>query len=292
MRHQESPKPKVFRSQATPVLAAQLLSKITDIAGLHSHVPHVSDNTAEAAARLQPALRLFTALTKPPLSDPEATVMDAVRAIEHCNTWTAPGHGLHWNEYVDQFLLDEYTVNAFARRVGYDGFAAVVGYRPDRTPGAVPPPELETIRKDITVPGWGTRIDIRKVASHVTTLKHVYAHHWLVRRLAETEDTLSSGSALAAAFDAERRRVEARVNRLTRLRNAAIHGGPLSESACGTIAGFATTLARQAVTAAIWATITGEHLDTYATRRRDEFQERIRRLTQGGDPMNLFRLTP
>jgi hypothetical protein len=47
--------------------------------------------TAEAAARLQPALRQFTALTKPPLSDPEATVMDAVRTIEHCNTWTAPG---------------------------------------------------------------------------------------------------------------------------------------------------------------------------------------------------------
>jgi hypothetical protein len=82
------------------------------------------------------------------------------------------------------------------------------------------------------------------------------------------------------------------VNPLTRLRNAAIHGGPLSESACGTIAGFATTLARQAVTAAIWATITGEHLDTYATRRRDEFRQRIFNLTQGGDLMNLFRVTP
>ena len=35
---------KVFRSQATPVLAAQLLSKITDIAAAtHPHVPHVSD---------------------------------------------------------------------------------------------------------------------------------------------------------------------------------------------------------------------------------------------------------
>ncbi|WP_425005028.1 hypothetical protein [Mycolicibacterium sp. S3B2] len=248
--------------------------------------------TAEAAASLQPALRLFTALTQPPLSDPEATVMAAVRAIEHCNTWTAPGHGLHWSEYINQFLIDEYTVNAFARRVGYDGFAAVVAYRPDRSLGAVPPPELETVRKDITVPGWGTRIDIRKVVSHVTTLKRVYAQHWLVRRLAETEDTLSSGTALAAAFDAERYRVDCMVKRLTRSRNAAIHGGPLSDAACGTVARFAATLARQAVTAAIWATINGEQLDTYATHRRHEFQQRIQNLTQGGDVMNLFRLTP
>lgn len=248
--------------------------------------------TAEAATNLQPALRLFTALTELPLSDPEATVLAAVRAIEHCNTWTAPGHRLHWNEYINQFLIDEYTVNAFARRVGYDGFAAVVAHRPDRSPGAVPPPELETVRKDITVPGWGTRIDIRKVASHVTTLKRVYAQHWLVRRLAETEDTLSSGTALAAAFDAERNRAEGMVKRLTRSRNAAIHGGPLSEAACSTVARFAATLARQAVTAAIWATINGEPLDTYATRRRLEFQQRIQKLTQGGDLMNLFQLTP
>ena len=246
--------------------------------------------TAEASTRLQPALRLFRALTTPALSDPEARVMDAVRAIEHCNTWTAPNRGLHWNEYITEFLLDEYTVNAFRGRVGSDGFATVVAYRPDRTPGANPPPELEAVRKDVTGPGWGTSIDIRKVSAHVATLRRVYANHWLVRRLAETDDTLSSGSAFAAAFDAERRRVDARVNRLTRLRNAAIHGGPLSESACETIEGFATTLARQAVTAVIWATITGEELHTYATRRRDEFQQRTLNLTQGSDVMNLFRL--
>ena len=40
------------------------------------------------------------------------------------------------------------------------------------------------------------------------------------------------------------------------------------------------------------ATINGEPLDTYATRRRLEFQQRIQKLTQGGDLMNLFQLTP
>ena len=176
--------------------------------------------TAEAAQRVQPALRLQAALASAPRSDPEATVMAAVRAIEHCNTWTAPLGGLHWNEFIDQYLLDEYSVTAFAKRVVHDPFAAVEQHRPDRTPGAATPPELEAIRQDITVPGWSLRIDSLKTTSHMATLDH-----WLARRLSETDDILSTGAALSGAFDAERRRVGARVKRLTRSRNAAIHGG-------------------------------------------------------------------
>ena len=47
----------------------------------------------------------------------------------------------------------------FANRVVHDVFAAVEQHRPDRTPGAATPPELEAIRRDITVPGWSMRID-------------------------------------------------------------------------------------------------------------------------------------
>jgi hypothetical protein len=90
----------------------------------------------------------------------------------------------------------------------------------------------------------------------------------------------------------EQRRVDARVKRLTRSRNAAIHGGPLSDAACGTIADFATTLAQQALNTTIWAIVTGQQVDTYATSRRDEYRQRILKLNQGGDLANLFRLTP
>jgi hypothetical protein len=39
-----------------------------------------------------------------------------------------------------------------------------------------------------------------------------------------------------------------------------------------------------------WAIVTGEQVDVHATSRRDEFRERIRRLKQGDDVANLFKL--
>jgi hypothetical protein len=209
----------------------------TDLADMTSN-GHVI--TADIAQRLQPPLRLFSALTDSP-ADAEAVVMAAVRAIEHSNTWIAPSGGLHWNAFIDDYLLDEYTLTAFAKRVIVDVFAAADHYRPNRTPAAAVPAELADIRRDVIVDGWGTRIDSLKTPAHVAALRRIYADHWLVRRLAETDDILSSGPALSTAFAYERRRVSARVKRLTRSRNAAIHGGPLSDTACGTIAEFAKT---------------------------------------------------
>jgi hypothetical protein len=249
--------------------------------------------TAETAQQLQPSLRLLSALTSTPQDNSEAVVMAAVRAIEHCNAWTAPTGRRHWNAFINEYLLDAYTLTAFANRVVLDVFAAVEQYLSDRTPGAIPPPELAGIREDIIVDGgWGTRIDSTKTVAHVAALRRIYADHWLARRLAETDNILSTGAALSAAFSGEQHRVNARVKRLTRSRNAAIHGGPLSDAACGTIADFATSLAQQALNTTIWAMVTGQQADAYATSRRDEFRQRILKLNQGGDLANLFRLTP
>lgn len=249
--------------------------------------------TAGIAQQLQPSLRLLSALTSTPRDNAEAVVMAAVRAIEHCNAWSAPTARLHWNAFIDAYLLDEYTLTTFARRVASDVFAAAVHYLPDHTRGAVPPAELEAIKKDIVVEdgGWGTRIDMTKTVVHVPSLRTIYADHWLARQLAETGDILPSGAALGTAFDGEKQRVDARVKRLKRSRNAAIHGGPLSHAACDTIADFATTLARQALNTIIWANVTGQQVDAYATNRRDEYRQRILNLQQGGDLANLFRLT-
>jgi hypothetical protein len=41
----------------------------------------------------------------------------------------------------------------------------------------------------------------------------------------------------------------------------------------------------------IWAIVTGQQVDAYATSRLDEFRQRIQKLKQGGDLANLFRLT-
>lgn len=249
--------------------------------------------TADLANDLQPALRLSTALQATPRADAEATVMAAVRAIEHCNTWIAPTNGLRWYTFIDQYLTDGYTLSVFARRVVLDVFAAVQQYRPDHTPGARTPPQLAAIEKDILLAGGGgTRINSPRTVAHVATLRGIYANHWLARRLAESDDILTSPATISTAFDEERRRVDARVKRLTRSRNAAIHGGTLSEAACSTITDLARVLAQDALNTSIWATVTHQQLEAYAVSRSDEHRQRIANLKSGGDLANLFTLTP
>nr|UQB94730.1 hypothetical protein KN252_03545 [Mycobacterium intracellulare] len=247
--------------------------------------------TAEVARQLRPPLRLMSALTEARQIDSEAVVMAAVRAIEHCNNWTAPTGGHRWYGFVDEYLVDEYTLTAFARRVVIDVFHASETYLPDSTPGAVTPQELNAIREDIIVNEWGTAIDRSKAVAHVAALRRIYADHWLARRLAETDDIISSGAALSLVFSNEQARVDSRVKRLTRSRNAAVHGGPLSEAACATIADFATVVAQSALHNNIRAIVDGHQADAHATSRRDEYRQRIENLERGGDLENLFALT-
>ncbi|WP_286151313.1 MULTISPECIES: hypothetical protein [unclassified Mycobacterium] len=247
--------------------------------------------TAAIALRLQPVLRLQSALTSTPRSDPEAVVMAAVRAIEHCNKWAAPLADHKWYAFAAEYFFDEYTVTAFARRAVGDVFAAVAQYVPDRSPGARIPAELSTIIKEVTKSGWGPRMDRQNALDHVAALKQIYAGHWLVRQLNETDDILSSSTALSSAFALERQRLEGRVARLTRSRNAAIHGGPLSTAACDSIADFATVIARKALNTAVRATVAGQAVDVYAAAQRNEYLQRSQNLTSGGDLKNLFALT-
>jgi hypothetical protein len=51
-------------------------------------------------------------------------------------------------------------------------------------------------------------------------------------------------------------------------------------------------LALQALNTTIWATVTGQQVDAYATSQRDDYHRRTLRLTQGGDLTNLFALVP
>lgn len=247
--------------------------------------------TAEIALRLQPVLRLQTALTSTPRSDPESVVMAAVRAIEHCNKWAAPLADHKWYAFAAEYFFDEYTVTAFAHRAVGSVFAAVVQYVPDRSPGAPIPAELSTIIKDVTESGWGLRMDRQKALNQVAALKQIYAGHWLVRQLNETDDIMSSSTTLAAAFDVEHRRLETRVARLTRSRNAAIHGGTLSTAACDSIADFAAVIARKALNTVVRATVAGQAVDVYSAAQRDEYLQRSQNLMSGGDLKNLFALT-
>ena len=93
----------------------------------------------------------------------------------------------------------------FANRVVHDVFAAVEQHRPDRTPGAATPPELEAIRRDITVPGWSMRIDSLK--DHLPYGRASDASTPITGwRDGSAKPTTScpTGAALNGAFDAER----------------------------------------------------------------------------------------
>jgi hypothetical protein len=243
--------------------------------------------TAQSAQALAPALRLQNELLNSPPSDAEATVRAAVRAIEHCNTWTTGG-ALDWAGFITEYLLDEHTVETFAQRAVTNAFDAAVRYLPDHSPGAPAQPGLDAIRADITANDWGNRIVRSKTVAHTSTLGKIYTDHWLGRRLAELDDTLASAAALAAAFQEEQSRVNARVNRLRRSRNAAIHGGPLSAAACESIAEFARRIATMALHNVIRATVDDETVDTYTKARRDEYHQRTKNLTLNGDLEYLF----
>jgi hypothetical protein len=243
--------------------------------------------TAESAQALAPVLRLQTELLDIPPSDAEATVRAAVRAIEHCNTWATRG-ALDWAAFIEEYLLDVYTVETFAHRAVTNAFDAAVRYLPDHSPGAHAQPDLETIRADITTNDWGNQIVRSKTVAHTSTLRRIYTDHWLGRRLAELDDTLSSARALAAAFQEEQTRTNARVARLRRSRNAAIHGGPLSTAACESIADFARRIARMALNNVIRATVDNETVDAHTKARRDDYHQRSKTLQRSGDLEYLF----
>jgi hypothetical protein len=243
--------------------------------------------TAESALALAPVLRLQTELLDVPPSDSEAAVRAAVRAIEHCNTWTTGG-ALDWAAFIEEYLLDVYTVEAFAHRAVTNAFDAAVRYLPDHSPGAPAQPDLDAIRADITTNDWGNRIIRSKTVAHTSALRRIYTDHWLGRRVAELDDTLASAGTLAAAFQEEQSRVNARVDRLRRSRNAAIHGGPLSVAACESIADFARHIATMALNNVIRATVDNETVDAHTKARRDEYHQRSENLMSSGDLEYLF----
>ncbi|WP_157108491.1 hypothetical protein [Aldersonia kunmingensis] len=239
----------------------------------------------EKARQLQPILNLAQALDTA-RSDPEAIVMAAVRAIEHCNSWTTRGRK-EWGEFIRLYLRDEFTRIAFLRRATEATFDAIVRKLPDSSPGAKPQPQLHDIRESVDAGSWGRLFDRQTAIGHIATLKEIYADHPLVRRLSELDDILATGNSISAAFDTEHTRVDAQVARLTRSRNAAIHGGPLSTAACDSIADFAYDLASQVLHTATWAIVTGKSIANYMRENRGENERRIRILRKTGDLRQL-----
>ena len=243
--------------------------------------------TPDVADRLTSVRQLSEALKAVPRTDPEGIVMAAVRAIEHCNTWTTRGRK-QWTEFITSYLLDGFTRVSFLKRALEHTAVAIVSTKPNRSPGAPPVPELDAIREAVSGGIGGTNFNLEIAMRQIKLLREIYAEHPLARPLAELEAVLQSGTSIGRAMDEERERVNARVARLTRSRNAAIHGGPMSAAACDSIADFARDLADQALNVVTQAIVRNESIPEYMRATRDENRQRNEALRTTGDQRHFM----
>ncbi|MGW6335027.1 hypothetical protein [Nocardia rhamnosiphila] len=247
----------------------------------------------ETTEQLASALALSNALTRSRDEGPEATVMAAVRAIEHVNAW-AVGDRTDWAQFAGRYFKH---ATARAQLVAFLGdFTALASNDvPDPSPDAPPPPEdLDEIKDEL----WtysASHIDyfnIAKAIDYLPRLREIYQQHWLRRALAELEVVFSSGAKAAGRLDAYGRRFDSHLGRLKRIRNAAIHGGPVTPDACESIAGFAYHLGHYCLNQVIEAYLTATDVPTQVDDFRAGEQARRQKVELNSDYDELFVSTP
>jgi len=91
-----------------------------------------------------------------------------------------------------------------------------------------------------------------------------------------------------AKLDEQCRRFDRHLRRLKRLRNSAIHGGPVSETACESVAVFAYNLGHQCLNEAMRALLAGEDIRSHMEDYRLDHVCRFDRVQSTGDIDTLF----
>jgi translation initiation factor 2 beta subunit (eIF-2beta)/eIF-5 len=99
---------------------------------------------------------------------------------------------------------------------------------------------------------------------------------------------LATPAAMHGGLEEQCRRFDRQLSRLKRLRNSAIHGGPVSETACQSVEFFASTLGHLCLNEAIRAVLTGSEISTHIKEYRDDHVERFKRIRETGDVDALF----
>jgi hypothetical protein len=240
---------------------------------------------SQSIHNLQDAIRMSTALKS--AIDPETTVMAAVRAIEHVNAWTTGGRA-NWVDFVSDYFKKAQSRVRFVELISHFVRAALDNV-PDRRPGVPEPPELFEVRARLRVFVWPHELfNVRGAADEISQLKRIYADHWLVRGLGELETALSTPAGMYARLEEQGRRFDRQLGRLKRLRNSAIHGGPLSHTACTSVGVFAFNLGHQCLNEAMTALLTGRDIPSYMTDYRDDHIARYQRAQTTGEIDSLF----
>ncbi|VBA52991.1 hypothetical protein LAUMK191_02632 [Mycobacterium attenuatum] len=244
---------------------------------------------AQSIHDLQDAIGMSTALKAADDESPQAVVMASVRAIEHVNAWTTGGVK-NWAEFVS-----DYFKKAQARVKVVDFIShftkTAIDQMPDRRPDAPRAPQqaLFDIRQRLmrTV-GAHEYFNVRAAADEVAALRGIYADHFLSRGLGEVQTALATPTGMFARLDEQCRRFDRHLARLKRLRNSAIHGGPISETACQSVAVFAFNLGHQCLNEAMRALLTGIEIPLHMEEYRSDHIKRFERVKATGEIDALF----
>lgn len=238
---------------------------------------------------LQDAIGMSTALQAANDESPQAIVMASVRAIEHVNAWTTGGVK-NWADFISDYFKKAQTrvrvvefIHHFAR--------AAIDHRPDRRPDAPRAPQqaLFEIRQRLERRfGAHEYFDVRTAADEIPALRGIYADHFLARGLSEVESALATPAGMIARLNEQCRRFDRQLARLKRLRNSAIHGGPISETACQSVAVFAFNLGHQCLNEAMRALLTGIDIPVHMSEYRSDHIDRFERAERSGDVDALF----
>lgn len=242
---------------------------------------------AESMRDLQLATGMSTTLNLAWQESPQATVIAAVRAIEHVNAWTTGGVK-NWTDFASTYFRKGQARQRLVEFIDRVTNAAVESV-PDRRPSASAPPELAKIRAKLRVMvGPHEAFHVRAAADHVATLKVIYADHWLARALQELALALDTPAGMCARLEEQGRRFDTHLQRLKRLRNSAIHGGPVSEAGCQSVAIFASNLAHLCLDEAMTALLTGQDVASHMESYRAGEVARMERVYDFGDIDALF----
>ena len=235
---------------------------------------------------LQDAIAMSTTLKIAYGEGPEAAVLAAVRAIEHVNVWTTGGVK-NWVEFARNHFKKAESRARVVESIS-EFTQAAVSTVPSRHAWAPKNRELTEIRCQLKqFIGHHEMYNTRRAVDHVPALRQIYADHWLARGLGELEENLTARG-MYARIEEQGRRFDRHLARLKRLRNSAIHGGPVSGAACESVAPFASYLGHLCLNEAMRALLTGRDIPSHMKDFRDDDCRRYQRIKSGGSSDDLF----
>lgn len=242
---------------------------------------------AKSLDDLGAAIRISASLKEAVKAGPEPTVMAAVRAIEHVNVWTTGGRK-NWADFASDYFKKAQCRSRLIGFLDYYTVRAIVYCRPlDPTEARLK--ERYEIRRKIMRPVGAHDVhDRRASAANVPALQRLYQGHWLSRGLGELSVTLSDGKSMFTALETHGRRFDLQLGRLKRCRNAAIHGGVVSDAACQSVATFASRLAHHCLNEAMRAMLEGREISSALEEFRNQGLEKHNRIRAAGDINEFF----